>query len=160
MENFKARIEIIGVNPFVFVPDKVLAKIFQHAGKEKGTIPICGTINAVPYKQTLVKFSGDWRFYINTKMLTNSPKRIGELLDITIEFDSSDRTIPIHPKLEQALRVNTDAKLVFDGLRPSKQLEIVRYIASLKSEESVERNIIRAIDFLLGKGRFVGRDKP
>jgi len=27
-------------------------------------------------------------------------------------------------------------------------------------EKSVERNVIRAINFLLGKERFVGRDRP
>jgi Bacteriocin-protection, YdeI or OmpD-Associated/Domain of unknown function (DUF1905) len=160
MENFKATLDIIGVNPFVFVPKEILSAIYIQAGKDKGTIPIHGTINSTPYKQTLVKFSGDWRLYINLKMLSNSTKRIGEILDITIEVDHSDRSIKIHPKLETALLENEDAKLVFDNLRPSKQLEIVRYIANLKSEESVDRNITRAIDFLLGNGRFVGRDKP
>ena len=33
-------------------------------------------------------------------------------------------------------------------------------IANLKTEKSVERNVTRAINFLLGKERFVGRDKP
>jgi hypothetical protein len=160
MEKFKAEIEIIGVNPFVFVPDKVLTSIFTQAGKDKGYIPICGTINGEPYRQTLVKFSGAWRLYINTKMLKNSPKRIGETIKITVEFDSAGRTIKPHPKFEKSLKENENAKIMFDRLRPSRQHEIVRYISFLKTEESVDRNIIKAIDFLLGKGRFVGRDKP
>ncbi|WP_241003780.1 hypothetical protein [Lactococcus taiwanensis] len=45
-------------------------------------------------------------------------------------------------------------------MTPSKQLEINRYIAKLKSQEAIERNVARAIGFLLGKNRFVGRDKP
>ncbi|WP_245545484.1 YdeI/OmpD-associated family protein [Fluviicola taffensis] len=47
---------------------------------------------------------------------------------------------------------------MFRGLTPSLQNEIVRYIANLKTEESVERNVIKAINFLLGKERFIGRD--
>jgi hypothetical protein len=39
------------------------------------------------------------------------------------------------------------------------QKEIMRYINNLKTTESVERNVERAIRFLLGKDRFVGRDK-
>jgi hypothetical protein len=35
----------------------------------------------------------------------------------------------------------------------------MRYINSLKSEEAIERNVERAIKFLLGKKRFVGREK-
>ena len=42
--------------------------------------------------------------------------------------------------------------------RPPK--EIVRYIDGLKTERSIDRNVERALDFLLGKGRFVGRDRP
>lgn len=160
MHTFKAKIEIIGMNPFVFVPEIILTDIFKQAGKDKGTIPIRGTVNDLPYKQTLVKYSGDWRLYINMLMLKNSPKRIGETIELTIEFDPSDRTIKTHPKLVKALKGNKQAKATFDSLAPSMQNEIVRYIANLKTEASIDKNVIKAIDFLLGKGRFVGRDKP
>lgn len=154
---FKASIEIIGINPYVQVPETILAEIFNQAGKNKGHIPITGTINDLPYSQTLVKYSGLWRLYINTTMLKDSPKRIGENIKVTIQFDSSDRTIQADPKLTEALANSPEAKRVFDGLSPSMQKEIVRYIANLKTEESIQRNIEKAIDFLLGKGSFIGR---
>lgn len=160
MHKFKSDIEIIGVNPFVFVPDEILKRIFKAAGKDKGHIPIKGSINKRPYKQTLVKYSGAWRLYINTSMLKNSPKRIGETIDITIEFDPADRTIAPHPKLLHALEENAKAKKIFDGLSSSLQKEIERYISFLKTTESVDRNVKRAISFLLGKGSFVAREKP
>jgi len=160
IHTFVADIDIIGINPFVFVPEIILTDIFKQAGKEKGAIPIRGTINDLPYKQTLVKYSGAWRLYINTLMLKNSPKRIGESIKLTIEFDPSDRTIKPHPKLVKALNANKPAKKIFDNLAPHMQLEIVRYIAQLKTEASIDRNVTNAINFLSGKGRFIGRDKP
>ncbi len=160
MHLFNAEIEIIGINPFVFVPEKILASIFKQAGKDKGKIPVRGTINQLPYKQTLVKYSGDWRLYINTLILKNSPKRIGESINLTIEFDPSDRTIKPHPKFLKTLHKNKRAKMIFKKLSPSLRHEIARYIANLKTEQSVDRNITKAIVFLLGKGRFIGRDKP
>lgn len=160
MHQFKAKIEIIGINPFVFVPELILLEIFKQAGKDKGKIPIHGTINQLPYKQTLVKYSGDWRLYINTSMLKNSPKRIGESIALTIEFDPTDRSIKPHPNFLKALHKNKKASAIFERLTPSLQHEIVRYIAHLKTEQSIERNITKAIDFLVGKGRFIGRDKP
>lgn len=36
MDKFRAEIEIIGVNPFVFVPDDILQHILKQAGKAKG----------------------------------------------------------------------------------------------------------------------------
>ena len=155
---FKAVIEIIGINPYVLVPNDILDKIFTQAGKSKGHIPIRGTVNGVPYKQTLLRYSGLWRLYINTTMLKDSPKRIGETIELTIEYDPSDRTIPVHPKLVAALEQNKEAKAVFDGLSPSLKKEIIRYISFLKTEQSVDKNVMRAIDFLLGNGRFIGRE--
>ena len=160
MYSFSAEIEIIGVNTFVFVPDSILQAIFKQAEKDKGPIPICGTINDKPYQQTLVKYSGEWRLYINTAMLKNSPQRIGETVEITVDFDPKSRAIEPSESFLKALSENEEAKAVFEGLPASRKLEIVRYLARLKSEEILEKNVGRAIQFLLGKERFVGRDKP
>ena len=160
MDFYKAQLDIIDGNPFVFVPPEILNKLFQQAKKDKGPIPVYGAINGKPYQQTLMKYSGEWRLYVNLQMLKKSPKRIGEIIEIEIEFDPSDRTIIPHPKLTKALLENQKANKVFESLSPSRQKEIVRYIAHLKTEKSIEKNVKRAIDFLLGKTRFVGRDKP
>ena len=160
METIKAKIEIIGINPYILLPENVLISLFKQAGKDKGPIPIKGAINGKPYIQTLVKYSGAWRLYINTIMLKNSPKRIGEIIEITVEFDPVKRVVEQHPKLIKALKENKEAKAVFDNLNPSSRNEIVRYISNLKSEESIDRNVKKAVAFLLGKERFVGRDKP
>jgi len=160
MYKFRAEIEIIGINPFVFVPKNILQEIFKLAGKDKGPIPVNGTINDKFYRQTLVKYSGEWRLYINTIMLKNSPKRIGEAVDITINFDPESRAITPPEIFLKALNANKDAEAVFNGLTASRKSEIIRYLANLKTHEALEKNTKRAINFLLGKERFVGRDKP
>jgi hypothetical protein len=158
--SFTAAIEIIGVNPFVQVPGNILDALFEQCGRNKGAVTVKGTVNGLPYTQTLVKFKGLWRLYINTFMLKNSPDRVGEVIELSVAFDPSERTIAPPPEFVKALEENPGAKAVFDGLSPSRRHEIVRYIVSLKRSESVTRNITRAIDFLNGSGRFVGRDKP
>lgn len=152
--------KLLGINPFVYVPEEILKHIFEKAAKSKGPIPVKGAVNSIPYTQTLMKFKGEWRLYINTKMLKNSPKRIGEQIAISIDYDPAKREISIHPKLSQALNENVAANTVFQNLRPSLRHEIIRYISHLKTEESIDKNIPKAIAFLLGKGKFVGREKP
>ena len=116
-------------------------------------------VNDIVYKQTLVKYSGEWRLYINNKMLKNSTQLIGKTIVISIEFDSSDRTIVSHPTLIKALNENLEAKEKFNSLPPYLQKEINRYISNLKSDYSIDRNVTKAINFLLGKDSFIGR-KP
>ena len=160
MLTFNAKIYIIGVNPYVLLPANVLKELFKQAGKDKGTIPIKGTLDGHPYIQTLVKYSGKWRLYLNTPMRKSAKKDVGDVIEVTIAYDSEERIIPTHPKFASALLENKKASEVFTSLSPSKQKEIVRYISFLKTETSVDKNVTKAITFLLGKGRFVGRDQP
>jgi uncharacterized protein YdeI (YjbR/CyaY-like superfamily) len=157
---FKATINIIGINPFVFVPPKVLNQIFKQAGRDKGPIPIKGTINDNAYRQTLVRYSNEWRLYINTAMLKNSPKRIGEKVEVSISFDNESREIEIPTAFANALKANKAAAFTFEQLTAYRKKEIIRYLANLKTKESLERNIVKAIGFLTGKGKFAGREKP
>lgn len=160
MFKFKDHIKIIGINPYLSVPDRILKKIFEQAGKDKGHIRIKGMVNGNAYTQTLVKYSGEWRLYINTLMLKDSPKRIGEKIELTVEFNSEEKIVPESPALQKALKKDNAAKQVFDALSPYRKNEILRYLASLKTKESLDRNILRAINFLHGNERFMGRDQP
>jgi hypothetical protein len=155
---FTAVLEIIGINPYVSLPEEVLHCVLEDAQKRKGPIPVLGEINGNLFRQTLVRYAGAWRLYINTQMLARSPQRIGEIVNLEIAYDSSDRTVPMHAGLAEALEKAPDAKAAFEQLPPSLQKEINRSLAQLKTEESVRKNIERAIDFLRGKGRFIGRE--
>lgn len=72
-------------------------------------------------------------------MLKHSPKHIGETIEITISFDAESRDILTPKKFITALTENEQAKTVYDHLSASKKLEIVRYLARLKTEESLEK---------------------
>lgn len=160
MKSFSARIFKIGINPYVLLPAAVLKDLFIAAGRDKGPIPVRGTLNGHAYLQTLVKYSGKWRLYLNGPMRTAAGIDVGDIANVEIEFDPDERILSMHPKLADALQKQQKARAVFDELTPSRQKEIIRYINSLKSDESVERNIQKALGFLSGKERFIGRDKP
>jgi hypothetical protein len=160
MHTFTAALELIGVNPFVQVPEEVLADIFAQAGRSKGPIRVHGTVNGQPYQQTLVRYAGQWRLYVNLTMLPNSPRRIGEVLAITLDYNPTEPPVLTCLAFEQALAETPEARQVFERLSPSRQHELVRYLARLKNADTLARNLERAIGFLLGKNRFVGRDRP
>ena len=160
MHTFAASLELIGINPFVQLPPAVLAAICAEAGRDKGPIRVAGTINGQPYRQTLVRYASLWRLYINLSMLPHSPRRIGEVLAVAVAYDPAAPAAFSCPALEVALAATPAAQRVFDGLPASRQLEIVRYLARLKSVDALGRNVARAIGFLLGHNRFVGRDRP
>jgi len=158
-KSFSAKIQIIGVNPCVLIPASILKYIFQKAGKDKGAIPIKLKIGGENFIQNLVKYSGKWRLYLNGPMRKAAGKDVGDTIDVQIDFDAKPRTTPMHPKLKKAFKENKEARDAFHKLSPSRQKEILRYIIFLKSEESVDRNIQRAITQLTSNKPFIGREK-
>lgn len=154
---FTAELEIIGINPFVFIPEDILNTIFETSGRNKSPIPVKGTVNGKEFKQNLMKYLGEWRLYINLTMLPNSPKRIGEAIEVSVEYDNSDRSISIHPDLDRAIKEDPVVLKNFEALIPSRKHELIRYIHHLKTEESIRRNIDKIIRHLKGETDFFGK---
>lgn len=158
MKSFSAKILKIGINPYVLLPASVLNALFTQSGKTKGPIPVRGTLNGKKYKQTLVKYSGKWRLYLNTPMREAAGIDVGDTANVKIEFDPASRIVPLHPGLAKVLSKNKTAKAAFEKLAPYRQKEISRYLGSLKSAEALERNIQKVLRHLAGKGKFGGRE--
>ena len=159
MKPLSAKIQIIGVNPYVLLPYPILKYLFQKSGKDIGAIPVQLKIGGKDFIQNLVKYSGKWRLYLNGPMRKAAGKDVGDAIDIKIDFDPKPRTTQVHPKLKKAFKENPGAKKAFEKLSPSRQKEILRYINFLKSEEAVDKNVRRAIAHLTGSKPFVGREK-
>lgn len=156
MQRFTAKIYKLGINPAVDPPEEVLSALFESAGKEKGPIPVRGKIDGAEFTQTLVKFQGGWRLYVNGEMMKASGTKVGDEIAVEIEFDPRPRDVPMPVRLRDALKFDKKAKIAFAELPPSRQKEIFRYINSLRTEESIARNIEKILQQL--KGRIV--EKP
>jgi len=157
---FTAPINKIGINPYVFLPERVLKGLMQQAKKQKGPISVAVLIGGKNFNQTLVKYAGFWRLYLNKPMRVAAGKDVGDTIRIGIAYEQRKSEFAMPASLKLALDNDGDAKEVFDSLPPSRQKEINRYIANLKTPEAVERNVLRAVNFLKGKERFIGRDGP
>ncbi|RXM39268.1 hypothetical protein BOQ62_12575 [Chryseobacterium sp. CH21] len=155
--SFTAPLEIIGINPFVFIPEEILKNIFDESGRNKSPIAVKGTVNGKEFKQNLMKYLGEWRLYVNLTMLKNSPKRIGEVIEVVLEYDDSDRSLSIHPQLEKAIKKSSLATENFKNLIPSRRHELIQYINNLKTDASIQRNIEKIIRHLHGETDFYGK---
>ena len=76
---------------------------------------------------------------------------MGDDAHIKIEYDLVPRMESAPEKFVDALSKSRQAKVAFESLRPSRQKEILRYLNSMKTESSLERNIEKVIQHLLGE---------
>jgi hypothetical protein len=148
---FSAEIYKLGINPVVDPAKEILEGIFRQAGRSKGPIPVRGKLNGADFLQTLVKYKGKWRLYVNGEMLKTSGLSVGDIADFEIEFDPVERRAPVPPRFRGALDSDEGAAEAFDKLTPGRQKEILRYLGSLKSEEALARNIERVLSQLRSK---------
>ena len=148
---FSKKVRIIGINPYISVPKSVLNALYKQAGKDKGPIPVRGTLQGKRFTQTVIKYQGAWRLYLNTLMRKEARIDVGDIANVELEFDPSLRIVAMHPKFVYALSKNKKAKKAFEKLAPSHRKEIMRYLNYLKNEDSLLRNIEKVIHNLLGK---------
>ncbi|WP_243401383.1 YdeI/OmpD-associated family protein [Leptospira harrisiae] len=130
----------------------------EQAKKDKGKIRIFLKMEGFEFTQTLVKYKGDWRLYLNTPMRKAAKKEVGDRAHFEIKFNPDSIEHPVSPELEEALEKNKKTKTKFQSLSPSLQNEIMRYIFKIKSEKSKKDNVDRVTLYLLGKGKFLGRE--
>jgi Bacteriocin-protection, YdeI or OmpD-Associated/Domain of unknown function (DUF1905) len=147
---FTSVIYKLGINPVVDPPEGVLRTIFEQAGRSKGPIPVRGKLNKAEFDQTLVKYKEAWRLYINGEMLKQSGLKVGDIAEIEIEFDPLPREVAMPAKLKNALARDSKAKKAFGLLSPSRQKEIFRYINSLRTDESIARNVEKILRQMKG----------
>ncbi|HET9137258.1 MAG TPA: YdeI/OmpD-associated family protein [Candidatus Kapabacteria bacterium] len=148
---FSSQIEIIGVNPYIYLPTAVLKALFTQAGKEKGPIPVKGTLNDKSFIQTLVKYQGQWRLYLNTPMRKAAGIDVGDKATVEIAFDPKPRLEPMPEKFKLALSKDKTAKAAYEKLIPSRKKEVLRYLNSMKTEASLEKNVEKFLMHLRGE---------
>ncbi len=141
METFRARIGKVGFNPYVDVPSRV-----SETFGIRGNVPVRGTLDGVDFHSTLVPTGGmRHRLYVNGEMRASAGVDVGDEVRFALEYDDEPRRVPVPPALAAALDADDRASAAFDGLLPSRRKEILRYLNSLKTPESLERNIAKVI---------------
>lgn len=147
---FSTTIQKVDINPYVRVPASIVRHLQQAAHKDKGPIPVTGTLQGQPFSANVVRFRGLWRLYLNTPMRRAAGVDVGDHATIELRFDPAPRTEPVPPAFKRALAKNQRAREAFGQLPPSRQKEILRYLNNLKQPATLERNIAKTLRFLQG----------
>lgn len=163
MLTFAAVIQVIGINPYVLVSAERAARL--KAGWRK-PMPVVAWINGQPTEGWRINMmpvgDGNFYLYLHGNVRKVSKTGVGDTVEIRVKFDPNYKNGPMHPMPDWfsiPLFKNAAAKKGWDALTPSRQKEILRYLAGLKSDEARERNIAKALHVLSGKpGRYMARD--
>jgi hypothetical protein len=160
---FKALMQITGANPYVLV-SAVQASSLRNNWRKP--MPVVLQVNNKPDLSWHINMmpvgNGDFYLYLHNHVRKASNTKVGDEITVKIWFDDSYHNGPLHdmPKeFSLALDQHQAAATHWHELTPSRQKEVLRYFAGLKSETALQRNISKAVYVLEGKReRFMGRD--
>ena len=158
----RARIEINGINPYVLVRAAQAARLRP---KWRKPMPVRVQVNrkpVVPWRINMMPVGdGSFYLYIHGEVRKASGTGVGDDVSVTVEFDGDYKGGPADPMpswFGGRLKRNRAAQRGWDRLPPSRQKEILRYLARLKSAEAQQRNAAKALFVLAGgKARFMAR---
>ena len=162
MLRFAATIKIRGINPYVLV-SAARAKSIKSGWKKP--LPVLVRINGKPTEPWRINMmpvgNGGFYLYLHGDVRKGSGTKVGDPVEVELDFDVGYKGGPASmPRwFEKPLSENPVAMENWQALIPSRQKEIVRYLANLKSTEARNRNLEKVLHMLSGKkGRFMARD--
>jgi len=139
---FAARIYKLWLIRFVDVP-KEISRALGH-GKER--IPVCGAVEGLPLRTTLVPSgNGRHRLAIHGDIYRKLRVDAGAVVEISLELDEESREPVLPPSLVTALKFSKVAAREFRAMTTALRRQIVRYLTAAKSEATVERRVAKFI---------------
>jgi len=151
MHVFSAPIIKLGINACLNVPEKIVKSLLAAAGKKSAPVQVKCVLNGVEFDANVVRYSGDWRLYLNLVTRRAAGCNIGDKVKIHLAYDPSSRMPPMPEAFRQALRDDTDAQKAW-RLRPTpKRREILQALNDKKTNAELARAIAETIELLLKK---------
>jgi hypothetical protein len=146
---FSAPVYKTGINFAVDVPVEV-----SEGFKKRGHVPVAGTLNGIPTRSTLVPIGGGrHRLFVNGEIRKKASVGEGDSVEIYLALDEEPRKLPMPPEFREALERNEKAGEAWEKMAPSHRKEILAYLNSLKSPDTLKRNVERAINEHLLKNK-------
>jgi antitoxin component of MazEF toxin-antitoxin module len=140
---FITKILQVGNNTGIEVPTDIVEKL--GSGKRP---PVNVTVNKFTYRNTVAVMGGKYMLSVSKAIREQANVKGGDKVEVTLELDDKPREANIHPDFRKALDGNKTAQKFFESLSYSSKLRFTIPIDAAKTDETRNRNIVKAIDNL------------
>ena len=140
-----------GVGTWTFAPIPV--DLAKQTGI-KARLRVKGTIDALPFKGTLLPFGSGRHFVVVKKELRDKiGKKAGEVVKVEFDLDTSPVEVSIPKDFATALASTPGANAEFEKMAPSHKKAYVSWIRSAKTQGTRANRIDKAIVMIVAKKR-------
>ena len=147
MPTFTATIRKVWVMRCADVP----AGVLRALGGAR-TVPVLATYAGQTHETTVTPGGvGLGRVHLRAETLRAAGLEVGDILEITLEFDPTDREPELPADFARALARRPDAHAAFDRYTVADRRQTVLYLEKAKREETRERRVEQIIERLAAK---------
>ncbi len=122
------------------IPEEIIEKL--GVGKKP---PVKVTINNYTYRSTIAVMGGVFMLGISADVRSKAGVAGGDEVDVILELDTQPREVILPPLFKKALDKNAVAKKFFEGLSYSNKQRYVLPIGQAKTDETMQRRIVKAV---------------
>ena len=103
------------------------------------------TINGHTYRSTVAVLGGRFMMGVSAEVRAAAGVAAGEHVDVALELDTMPREVAVPPALTKELAGDAAARQQFEALSYSKKRLLVDPIANAKTDETRQRNLVKAM---------------
>lgn len=145
MKKFKTRLFGVGrMETAAFHPPFDPEKEFGR----KGRVPVRGTINGAPFRNSLCHMRGEWFMVVNKELRKAAGVGAGDTVAVELERDDEKRVAAVPPWLKKIIAADARARAFWDKSPYSHQKEYVKWIEEAKQESTRERRVAQMMEAL------------
>jgi hypothetical protein len=126
------------------IPPEIMEKL---GGGKRPLVKV--TINGFTYRSAVAVMGGAFMVGVNAENREAAGVKGGDKIEVIIALDTEERQIEVPADFQKLLDKKPVAKEAFEALSNSRKKQLVIPISVAKTEETRNRNIQKAIDFLL-----------
>jgi hypothetical protein len=147
---FRAELQRTGGNTTGFEVPQEIVDGLAGGGRPKVVVKL----NGYTWRSSIAKMGGSYWLGVSAQNRAGAGVAGGEVLDVTVELDTAERTVTVPDDLAAALAGEPAARAVWDGLSFSHQRQHVEHIEGAKTAETRARRVARAVEMLVaGRAR-------
>jgi hypothetical protein len=110
------------------------------------------TLNGHTWRSSIAKMGGGYWLGVSAENRAGAGVEGGQVLDVTVEPDTAERTVTVPDDLAAALEREPAAKASWDGLSFSHKRRHVEHIDGAKTAETRARRVAKAVEMLAAGG--------
>ena len=116
----------------------------------KGQVRVKGTINGVPYENSLMPQGEGVHILVVKKEIRDlAGVAAGDIADVTLERESGPREVDIPPELAEALQTRPNARQIFDSMAYSHRKAYCDHVGKAKRADTRVRRASRSVELML-----------